>query len=251
MDNTKLFSGKAEDYNKARPGYSNEFIEYLYNEIGFNKNSVIADIGSGTGKFSRYILDRDSKVFCVEPNEDMRKMAEKELSNYSNFISVKGEADNTTLENNSVDFITVAQAFHWFDVEKFREECRRILKSEGKVILIWNSRNINHIVNKASNEINKKYCPRFKGFSSGVVKDDKRIKAFFFDRYNRIEFTNNLYYNKENFIKRSLSSSYSLNADDKKYNEYIEEIEKLFDKYSCNGIIEIGNNTVGYIGEIC
>lgn len=250
MDNTKLFSGKAEDYSRARPGYANEFIEYLYNKIGFNENSVIADIGSGTGKFSRYLLDMGSRIFCVEPNEDMRKTADRELGIYSNFISVNGEADNTALENSSVDFITVAQAFHWFDIEKFRLECRRILKPGGKVILVWNCRDINHMVNTASNDINKKYCPKFKGFSGGIVKDDERINDFFFGKYERIEFSNNIYYNRDNFIRRSLSSSYSLNPDDEKYDEYIKEIENVFDKYSCDGIIEIGNNTVGYIGEV-
>lgn len=250
MDNTKLFNGKAEDYSRARPGYANEFIEYLYNKIGFNKKSIIADIGSGTGKFSRYLLNMGSRVFCIEPNEDMRRISERELSSYSNFFSVIGEADNTTLKDNSVDFITVAQAFHWFDIEKFRLECRRILKPGGKVILVWNSRDINHMVNTASNEINKKYCPKFKGFSGGIVKDDERINDYFHGEYKRIEFSNNLYYNKDNFIRRSLSSSYSLNPDDENYNEYIKKMEYIFDQYSCDGIIEIGNNTVGYIGEV-
>ncbi|MDO4301959.1 MAG: class I SAM-dependent methyltransferase [Clostridia bacterium] len=250
MNNTNLFSGKAECYNKARPGYSIEFIKYLYGRAGFNKESVIADIGSGTGKFSKYLLQRGSKVFCVEPNEDMRKTADRELSIYSNFISVKGEADNTALENSSVDFITVAQAFHWFDTEKFRLECRRILKPGGKAILVWNSRDINHMVNMASNEINKKYCPKFKGFSGGIVKDDERINDFFCGKYERIEFSNNIYYNRDNFIRRSLSSSYSLNPDDENYSEYIKKMEYIFDQYSCDGIIEIGNNTVGYIGEV-
>lgn len=250
MDNTKLFSGKAEDYSRARPGYANEFIEYLYNKIGINKKSVIADIGSGTGKFSRYLLDMGSRVFCVEPNEDMRKISERELSSYSNFISVIGEAGNTTLKDNSMDFITVAQAFHWFDIEKFRLESRRILKPRGKVILVWNSRDINNIVNKVSYEIYKRYCTDFNGLSGGIIKDDARIDKFFYSRYERIEFENNLHYNRENFIRRSLSSSYSLNPDDEKYDEYIKEIENVFDKYSCDGIIEIGNNTVGYIGEV-
>ena len=250
MDNTKLFSGKAEDYNKARPDYAKEFIEYLYDNVGFSENSVIADIGSGTGKFSRHLLDKGSTVFGIEPNDDMRKTAERELRGYGNFISVKGQADNTYLKNGSVDFVTSAQAFHWFDIEKFRSECLRILKPKGKVVLIWNSRDGKSIVNKEIDEVNKKYCPEFKGFSGGIVKDDARINDFFRGKYKRIEFLNNLYQNKENFVRRSLTSSYALTEDNEKYNEYVREFENIFDKYSKDGIIEVNNNTTGYIGEI-
>ena len=250
MDNTKLFTGRAENYSASRPDYSEEFIEYLYSTQEFNENSFIADIGSGTGKFAKHLLDKGSCVFCVEPNDDMRKTAETDLIGYEKFISLNGTSEETNIRNNSVDFVTAAQAFHWFNVEKFRSECKRILKPGGKVILVWNSRDIDNIVNKASYEIYKRYCPDFNGLSGGIIKDDKRIDNFFYSRYKRVEFENNLYYNKENFIRRSLSSSYSLMPVDKKYNEYIKEIENIFDKYSNDGIIEIGNNTVGYIGEI-
>lgn len=251
MDNTKLFSGKAEDYNKARPGYAKEFIEYLYNEIGFNENSAIADIGSGTGKFSKYLLEKGSKVFCVEPNEDMRKTAERELSNYSNFISVNGGADNTALNNNSVDFVTVAQAFHWFDVENFSKECIRILKPRGKVVLIWNRRDVESDLSQANYSVFKKYCPRFKGFMGGMKEDDDRIKNFFNNKYDSVSFNNFVYLDREKFIKRCLSASYSLRENEKEFEKFINELNYNFDKYAENNIVEMKNRTVGYIGEIC
>lgn len=250
MDNTKLFTGRAENYSASRPDYSKEFIEYLYSVQKFNENSVVADIGSGTGKFAKHLLDKGSFVFGVEPNDDMRKAAETDLMGFEKFISVNGTSEEMNIKDNSVDFVTAAQAFHWFNVEKFRSECKRILKPRGKVILVWNSRDINNVVNKASYETYKQYCSNFNGLSGGIIKDDERIDKFFYSRYERIEFENNLYYNKANFIRRSLSSSYSLNPDDEKYDDYIKEIENVFDKYSCDGIIEIGNNTVGYIGEV-
>ncbi len=136
MDSSNTFSGRANNYTFGRPDYPVKLIEALYSDYGVSTNSIIADIGSGTGKFSRQLLDKGSTVICVEPNDDMRLTAEKELSSYSNFRSVKGTYNATSLKNESVDFITSAQAFHWFDELVFKEECNRILRSMGKVALV-------------------------------------------------------------------------------------------------------------------
>ena len=135
MDNTQRFSGLAELYAQARPAYAGELIDFLYSRQ-FSADSRIADIGSGTGKFARLLLDRGSTVYCVEPNSDMRAQAVRELSEYAGFRSVDGEASRTALEDASVDFVTAAQAFHWFDVPAFRRECQRILKPCGSVFQI-------------------------------------------------------------------------------------------------------------------
>jgi len=110
--NEERFTGKADIYKKYRPSYPKELFDYLYSQVGFGKDSVIADIGSGTGIFSRLLLERGSKVCCVEPNGDMRQTAEKDLSQFENFVSVSGNDKNTGLQDKSVDFITAAQAFH-------------------------------------------------------------------------------------------------------------------------------------------
>lgn len=249
-DTTRKFDGYAKDYTVGRPGYAEEFIECLYNKYSLSSGSVIADIGSGTGKFARQLLDKGSEVYCVEPNDDMRHTAEDELSTYNNFHSVNGDAENTMLEKNSVDYITTAQAFHWFNVKKFREECSRILKKDGKVFLIWNVRDESDGLNSELYEMYSRYCPEFHGFSGGIEKDDKRIREFFNDRYEYISFDNPLYYDKEKFIARSLSGSYSLKEGDKDYEEYMAVITELFDKYSENGIVTIANKSVAYIGSV-
>ena len=250
MDNTKRFDGRAKDYTEGRPGYAPELIDCLYREYGFSENSVIADIGSGTGKFAYFLLQRGSKVFCVEPNDDMRHMAEKELSAYPNYYSVKGDAENTALGNESVDIVTAAQAFHWFDVQKFKRECSRILRDNGRVVLLWNVRNMTDRVNKELYDIFTRYCPSFKGFSGGVKKDDSRIREFFDDRYVRVEFDNPLFLDREKFIGRCLSGSYSLLKGDNGFAEYIGEINVLFDRLAVDGIVRIGNSSVAYIGSI-
>lgn len=250
MDSTKKFNEIANEYTKSRPSYASEFIEYLFNESKISDSSVIADIGSGTGKLSKQLLNKGCKVFCVEPNNDMRIVAENELSKYTNFTSVAGSAENTLLEDKSVDFITTAQAFHWFDTKSFKTECNRIIKPGGKVFLIWNTRVNDALINQELYRVFSAYCPDFKGFSGGTKPHDDRIKFFFDNDYEYISFDNPLYFNRDKFISRSLSGSYSLKKDDCRFDLYISEINRVFDKFETDGIVKIDNQTVAYFGEL-
>ena len=250
MDTTNRFDGYSKNYTVGRPQYAKELIDCLYNEYGMSEASVVADIGSGTGKFAMHLLERNSEVYCVEPNDDMRMVAENELRMFSNFHSIKGDAENTTLEDNSVDFVTTAQAFHWFDVQKFKQECSRILKNNGKAALIWNLRDESDPLNQDMYRIFSEHCPDFKGFGGGIAKDDPRIQLFFNDKYDYISFDNPLYYERDRFIARNLSGSYSLKEGDKGFDDYLKEIENTFNKYACDGIVSIANRSVAYIGNI-
>lgn len=250
MDNTKRFDGLADVYTKARPGYAKELIDCFYNDHGMSKDSVVADIGSGTGKFAKFLIDRGSEVFCVEPNDDMRSVAEKELGSYPNFHSVNGGAEVTSLEDGSVDFITTAQAFHWFNVDKFKAECSRVLRTGGKAFLIWNMRDMDAPLNQELYKLYKDYCTAFNGFGGGIEKDDPRIIKFFDGKFEYVSFDNQLVFDKERFIEKSLSGSYSLKSGDANYDSYINALNGLFDKYSCDGIVTIPNNSVAYIGMV-
>lgn len=250
MDNMKKFDGRAQSYTAGRPSYAEELLDRIYTDCGFSAASVIADVGSGTGKFSRQLLDRGSEVFCVEPNDDMRAAAEAELSGYPRFHSVNGAADGTTLGAQSVDFVTVAQAFHWFDGEKFRMECRRILKPGGKVVLLWNTRAPAAPLNRACSDLFTRYCPNFHGFNGGVQENDVRIRTFFREKYERITCDNPLRFDRNRFLSRILSSSYSLREGDAGFLEYQEAFSRLFDRYAINGTVEMPNQTTAYIGTV-
>ena len=249
MSNTQKFTGRAKNYTEARPSYAEQLIDYLYNNY-ITVNSVVADIGCGTGKFTKQLLDRGNIVYGVEPNEDMRDIAAKELASYRSFSIVNGTSSKTGLNDTSVDFITVAQAFHWFDNAEFYTECKRILKSEGNIALIWNTRDMTSPFNQESYNIYKKYCPKFKGFGGGISDDTDKINDFFKNKYDYQIFDNPLTFNKEKFIKRSLSASYSLTECDKEYNAYIAELSVLFDRYADNNAVMMSNKTIAYIGTI-
>jgi ubiquinone/menaquinone biosynthesis C-methylase UbiE len=139
-DAKQRFSSRAADYLRYRPGYPAALLDLLRTECGLRPDSVIADLGSGTGILSELFLKNGNRVFGVEPNPEMREAGEVYLKGYSGFTSVNGSAEATTLPDRSVRLVTAGQAFHWFEPALARKEFVRILKPGGWVVVVWNSR---------------------------------------------------------------------------------------------------------------
>lgn len=250
--NEDKFTGKADIYAKYRPSYPDAFINYLYTQVGLKKDSIIADIGSGTGILTRLLLQQGSVVYGVEPNEDMRKTAENALSEYQNFVSINASAERTGLADSSIGYITVAQAFHWFDRLKFRTECQRILNEKGKVILVWNRRDSSSEPAIANDAINRKYCPAFKGFSGGInIENADAFNDFFKDGICAYKvFHSDFATDEDGFIGGNLSASYAPKIGAENYQPYIGALKQLFDKYSHSGYLRMPNLTGCYVGEV-
>src|SRR5450755_4120717 len=137
---TTRFSDRVENYLRYRPGYPPEVLKLLREECGLQPSHIVADIAAGTGVFTRLLLENGNSVFAVEPNTEMREAGVHELEGYDGLVSVAGTAEETTLSSASVEFVTAAQAAHWFDLSRARAEFVRILKPEGWCVLIWNER---------------------------------------------------------------------------------------------------------------
>lgn len=217
----------------------------------FREEHVIADIGSGTGILSELLAQRNSTVICVEPNDDMLRVAKKRLAFYKKCKFILANAENTLLDDNSIDYITVAQAFHWFDRKKFKAECKRILKKNGKVVLVWNSTDNTSPINFEITQINERLCSNFNGFSG---RNEERPNAYSFFFLNGIcdfrVFKNDLLLDEPNFVGRNLSRSYAPVENDLNYDEYVTEMKSLFKKYSYNGKVLVPNSTRSYIGNV-
>ena len=137
-DNYTAFSKTAKYYHDHRPTYPSEVIDILTNQYELHPHSIIADIGSGTGIFSQLFLEHGNTVYAIEPNTEMRQIAEQHFSKQPHFKSINATAEKTTLPDHCVDFVCAAQAFHWFDPTMCKKEFRRIMTKNGKLVLIWN-----------------------------------------------------------------------------------------------------------------
>ena len=251
MNIDNKFNGKGNSYSKYRPSYPKEYIDYLVKENNLNRDSKVFDVGAGTGILTEILIKRGLKVTAIEPNLDMAIFIEELTKEYSNLNFIKSLAEDINYNKKDVDLITVAQAFHWFDVARFNSQCKKILKDSGKVALLWNIRDGNDEIIKESFNICKRLCKNFKGFSGGIGDNIGNIKSFFKDgQYSYIEFENNLEYNLEMFIGRNISASYAPNKGEKNYKIFIKELTDLFNKYKRNEKIIIKNKVKSYIGNV-
>lgn len=251
INNVEKFTGKAKVYDKYRTNYASKCVEDIIKTKNINKETIIADIGAGTGKLTEQLLENGVKVIAVEPNKDMINVAKENLSKHNELIEFKQEsAEDTKIEDNSVDIIVVAQAFHWFDKEVFKKECKRILKKDGIIAIMWNFIDYRQELESKIIDIHKKYT-NISFNASEEKKRDQDIAEFFErDNYKLKIYENNYREDYDKFIGVQLSMSYALKENDEMYNEYIKEFEKLFNRYSKNGIIEVHNNIYCYFGKV-
>ncbi len=246
MDNTQKFSGKAQVYRQSRPSYSREMFTCLRDQFGVIPGSLAADVGSGTGILTRQLLEMGIKVFAVEPNADMRRLAEQDLGLIDGFVSVDATAEDTNLPDQCVDFIFAASAFHWFDPVAFKAECERILKPGGRVFLIWNESQFPDEIKRERQAIYEKYVPG-QVTPSRMKKDKEGGEGVFFDgQMTALRFPNPICYDKNRFIGRALSSSYSLTESDEHFEVYLADLGALFDRFALDGVITEAQETVLY-----
>lgn len=248
-DPLKRFSGRVDNYIKYRPKYPAALMDFFTGTLGLRSNDRIADIGSGTGILSEMLLKNNNSVYAVEPNKEMREAAERLLNGYGNLISINGSAESTGLAPHSIDLITSAQAFHWFNHEKAKIEFKSILKDNGWVVLIWNSRVIN------SDQFMIEYEDFLVKFSTDYNKvNHKNINeaAFksFFNNYNVIGFPNKQSFDFEGLKGRLLSSSYAPDENSPDYLLMIKNLENLFHKFGNSGKVDFIYNTEVYYGKL-
>ncbi len=253
MKPTERFSNRAENYRRHRPGYPKAVIELLQNECGLKSRAAIADVGSGTGIFTRLLLEAGFQVAAVEPNEAMRRAAEEELHGFSEFRSVAASAEDTGLPSSSCDAITVAQAFHWFDARSAAREFRRLLRPEGWVALIWNHRETGTSAFASEYEdllvsLGELYVDS--GHRSLEVESRLRDE-FFPDGALRVaRFENPHAMDWPAFRGRFLSTSYAPAEDNPRYGEYLVRLERLFHAHAKGGEVCFEQTTNVYYGRM-
>ncbi len=242
------FSNRVDNYVKYRPGYPPEMLDF-FSSIGMSEDSIVADIGSGTGILSQLLANNVHTVYGVEPNDEMRKAAERELTGYDNFISINGSAETSTLDSDSVDFVTVAQAFHWFDREKSLKEFRRILKDSGYLLLIWNIRLQNTSFLEGYEQLLLKSGTDYKEVNRHKI-DNTEIESFCTGNYRKQIFDNQQEFNLNELKGRVFSSSYTPTPQERNYDFFNRGLEELFEQTNINGKVSFNYRTDVYSGNI-
>jgi SAM-dependent methyltransferase len=250
-DPTTRFDDRVDDYVRNRPGYPPDAIGLLGRDCGLRAGCDVADVGSGTGKLTELLLAAGARVFAVEPSAGMRAAAERLLGRMPGFVSVEGRAEATGLPNASVDLVTAAQAFHWFDQAAARVEFLRILRPRGVVALTWNEQDV------TGSPFQEEYQGFLWRFSVDYAEVDhrhaasrERIAAFFGSGDVReAEFPNHQDLDLDGLRGRYISCSYALPRGDPRFPEAMSALEGIFRRHQHDGRVRMAYRTRVYHGR--
>ena len=241
---TTRFSDRVEDYMKYRPRYPQQIIEILKTKTGLSQNSIIADIGSGTGISTGIFINNGNKVYAVEPNKEMREAAELIYLKESNFISVNGTAEKSNLKEHSIDIIFCGTAFHWFNRNETKIEFSRVLKQNGHIVLVWNLR-------KEQDDFQEEYesillkIPEYTDVIHRNISD-KDIAEFFSPGVFHKDSLPNFQTLDLDGLKGRLKSSSYCPKEGIEYENLMHEMDRLFHRFEKNGVIKFEYETMIY-----
>jgi ubiquinone/menaquinone biosynthesis C-methylase UbiE len=250
LNSTQRFSSRVDTYTRFRPSYPNQIVEILERDCGLTRDSVIADIASGTGIFTRLLLENGNRVFGIEPNPKMRRAGEEFLATYQKFTSVNGTAEATTLSDQCVDFITSAQAAHWFVREKAMPEFQRILRPGGYLVLIWNDRKM------AGSRFSEEYERLVETYGtdySEVQRLGRVIDGNEFFREFKCQKRTLANYQDLNYTAvegRLLSSSYAPERGEPSCAPMLADLRRIFDECQEHGSVRMEYDTNIYFGRL-
>ena len=226
------FAGKADVYAKARPDYAPAALDYICGMLP--ENAVIADIGAGTGIFTRQLAAQGYNLIAVEPNAEMRGKIPAGIH------SIDGTAEATGLNDRSVDAITCATAFHWFDPVVFKTECKRILKPGGHMFLLFNRLELEEDFGTPELQWHDStdQTAKFKRYTAALED--------FIGNDQPKRFANPKEYDRAGHLAFMLSHSSSPKQGDEIYKRFAESVDAIFNRLSENDKIILTFETYIY-----
>ncbi|QXW27983.1 class I SAM-dependent methyltransferase [Aeromonas sanarellii] len=249
MDSTQRFSTRVEAYVKYRPGYPAAMLDFLASDLAMGPKAQVADIGAGSGILTALLAPRVARVWAVEPNDEMRAAARRLLADVGNVGWSHGSAEATGLPAGSVDLVTAAQAFHWFDRGAFRQECQRLLRSGGRVALIWNDRLMNTPFLEAYEEGLHAYSGDYEEVNHRNLGETD-FRAFFEGEYRLDRFENQQLFDLDGVLGRLNSSSYAPAVGTRAHDQMTALIRRAFERHAVNGKIAFNYCTLVYSGRV-
>lgn len=249
-DNTNRFSDRVDNYIRYRPGYPPEVLLYLEQQTGLDAGWTIADIGSGTGISTEMFLNNNNKVYAVEPNKEMREAADRLLSHHAGYVSIDGTDEHTTLPVQSVDLITAAQAFHWFDRAAFKKEAQRIARDGAWYVLIWNERKVASGFEVAYEDLLVRYATDYTTVDHRNISEGDLRSFFAPSEMIAQTFYNEQLFDYEGVKGRLLSSSYAPNEGHPDYTPMLSYLREIFDRHQADGRVGFSYDCHVYLARV-
>jgi SAM-dependent methyltransferase len=244
---TERFSGLENLYDRYRPSYPAEAVDFIIQRCRLNSTTTLVDVGCGTGISTRLFAARGIPVIGIEPNDAMRSKAEAAPGDPRPAYR-KGTGEATGLANGSAAAVLAAQAFHWFDADKALREFHRVLKPGGHAVLMWNERD-------NSDPFSAAY-----GAVVGVTPEAIRIEAprsragepilhsSLFTDTSLTTYNYDQELDEEGLIGRAFSASYAP-RETQAVAEFTAALRRLFAEHQAGGKVMLRYITSVYIGK--
>jgi SAM-dependent methyltransferase len=153
---SRAFELVAGLYERVRPGYPPEAVRWIAERLDLRSGRTVLDLGAGTGKLTRALVETEAEVLAIEPGDAMRAELERVLPDVQ---ALRGSAESIPLPDGRVDAITIGQAFHWFRFDEALPELHRVLRSGGGIALIWNGRDHESPLQNEIKELLEQFVP--------------------------------------------------------------------------------------------
>lgn len=220
------FQAGALAYERARPSYPPQAIEWLDAQLDLRSGRTVLDVGAGTGKLTRELVGSGATVVAVEPVAGMRAVLEQAVPSVQ---ALDGTAETLPVDDQSVDAIVVAQAFHWFDVPRTLAEFHRVLRPEGRFALVWNSRRLDQPLHREISEIIDPYRRDTPSHQRGAWREPLEASSLFVAA-GTLELPYQQVVDVDGVVDRVGSTSFIAALPDRDRDDVLERVRKLAER---------------------
>jgi len=251
LNPTGRFTGRALAYAKYRPSYPSQATEFILIHCGLGNDSLLVDVGCGTGISARLFGGLGVNVLGIEPNDEMRAAAETTTSGAGRQrVSYRaGQAECTGLPAAIADAVLAAQAFHWFEPDAALREFHRVLKPDGWAILMWNERDDQDPFTLAYGKLTGTARDAACAGSTGNGQAGNFLLASpLFRDGQRVSFSNHQTLDEEGLLGRAFSVSYAPTGPCETA-RWVEGLTAIFRQHQREGKVVLRYQTLIYLAR--
>ena len=220
------FEAAVEHYQRGRPGYPDDAVEYLVRELGIAEGRDVLELGAGTGKFTELLVPTGARLTALEPLPAMREALERACPTVA---VVDGVAERIPVPDRSMDAVVGAACFHWFDGDRALPEIHRVLRPSGVLGLVWNARDeatdwaerLTAIFDRVAGDA----APRYR---TGAWRSAFERTILFGPLHHRVAYHVHQV-SREGFVDRVLSVSYVARATPHERERVLAEVHELLE----------------------
>jgi SAM-dependent methyltransferase len=228
------YEGRAELYAAHRWDYARDAVQFVLAATDLGADSCVADLGSGTGMLARHLVPHAGAVCGIEPDPDMRRVAEDALGCTSSFRSIAASAEDTGLPDGSIDLVTVGQALHWFGPDRARAEVLRILKPQGWLAVFWNRGHLADL-SRAVEQL-----PGWRVPGCGRQRVEDLLPAYFGPNgYTRRHYRMRRCEDWQGFLGGLLSAAGAPREGDPAFPAFRDAAREVFSRFSVGGVLHV------------